>query len=1198
MTNERFTNPFPGLRPFESNEDHLFFGRDGQSDELLRRLRQSRFLAVLGTSGSGKSSLVRAGMLPSLFGGLMTQAGSGWRVALFRPGQDPIGHLASSLASSQIFGTSGDDAALQKTIIEATLRRSALGLVEATRQARIPTNENLLIVVDQFEEIFRFRRLSKRDGFEDEAAAFIKLLLEAKRHTEVPIYIVITMRSDFLGDCAQFRDLPEAINDGQYLIPRMTRDQRREAITGPVAVGGGEISPRLVNRLLNDVGDDPDHLPILQHALMRTWDLWSNDRRNGEPIDLRHYEGVGTMADALSRHADEAYAELPDDRSRALAEKVFKSLTEKGPDNREIRRPTRVSEICAIAAASVAEVVAVIEPFRRAGRSFLMPPESVSLTEDSLIDISHESLIRGWERLRKWVDQEARSANIYRRIAETALLHRQGHAGLWHDPDLALALRWREENRPNAVWAQHYHPEFEEAMKFIDDSKASNEAEIAERERARKREVRRTRIFATVFGVLFVIAAGFGVFAVDARNKAYAAQKDAINQRDQAEVARRDAVEQRKKAEVATTDAQRSAEVAESEKQKAEEAAKVADEQRRAAEAATERARAAEVVANQQREEAVRSAEESLRAAMRVRKQSLNDKSSINALAERLIELAPPEEAAYWRNTYATSLAEIGRSDLSKAESSKVLSVFGDNRDALTNRGYMSLIRFETEDALKDFKKIRDLDPQYSLNYLNLGVTQANLKDYSGAANAIEDAIKWYRPGYFDGVFDSEVSDDIKQATRRNVIYADGNEFNSALFYELASIEAFRGGRDFEARLARADENAKSSSSSTEGYLTALNWAWLQLRKQPRDYGAWAVQAHLWRKAGYNDWARYYFQKFECDHAEYKDARYDALNEWVKREMRTLPKSRVAINCDTPPEVKRDTRTKIFEADELASIGKYREAVALLDPEVERDPTNIDLIFARARHRRSAGYWAGYWHEDEDQKKFYAGAREDFLSALKLAEAKPGYQPILSLFWGFVGPELANMDAAEKQRYLEKSIENGPADSGALAELSSMVQKTDPAKAIDLLKRSLNLSPNSDNYYHLAMLQNQERQYRDALSAIELALGLQRESPSYFEDREKYYQERERAEAGGGVNEIQRKKDLAEGYMELADKRLRALKTSDASEQQKQSAEVKRLFHAAQSILTELNQRATSPAIVADLAVIKAKLWEAEPSNK
>ncbi len=723
MTNERFNNPFPGLRPFESNEDHLFFGRDGQSDELLRRLRRSRFLAVLGTSGSGKSSLVRAGMLPSLFGGLMTQAGSDWRVALFRPGHDPIGNLAAALASQPVFGSDGEDAALQKTIVEATLRRSALGLVEATRQARMPANENLLVVVDQFEEIFRFRRMSKRDGPEDDAAAFIKLLLEAKRQADVPVYIVITMRSDFLGDCAQFRDLPEAINDGQYLIPRMTRDQRREAITGPVAVGGGEISARLVNRLLNDVGDDPDHLPILQHALMRTWELWAHDRRNGEPIDLRHYEDVGTMADALSRHADEAFAELPNERSRELAKKIFQSLTEKGPDNREIRRPTKVSEIAAIAEAETAEVIAVIEPFRQTGRSFLMPPASVALTAESLIDISHESLIRGWERLRKWVDEEARSANIYRRIAETSILHREGRAGLWHDPDLALALRWREENRPNAVWAQHYHPEFDLAMGFIDASKAANEAEIAAREKARKREVRRTRIFTAVLGIAFLISMGFGVMAVNARNQAVAAAKQAVEQRQIADQQKALAEQSARKAEQSAASeksakeaAEKSAEAEKVSAERAHEAQAVAEEQRKQAEAATERAQQAQAVAEQQKQEAQRSALESLRAAMRVRKQSLTDKSNINTLAERLIQLASPEEAAYWRNYYATALAEIGRSDLSKNESSKVLEVFGDNVNALTNRGYMSLIRFEPQQALKDFERVRVIDPQYALN--------------------------------------------------------------------------------------------------------------------------------------------------------------------------------------------------------------------------------------------------------------------------------------------------------------------------------------------------------------------------------------------------------------------------------------------------------------------------------------------------
>jgi tetratricopeptide (TPR) repeat protein len=1204
MTNERFTNPFPGLRPFESTEDHLFFGRDGQSDELLRRLRRSRFLAVLGTSGSGKSSLVRAGMLPSLYGGLMTQAGSGWRVALFRPGHDPIGNLAAALSGPEVFDADGDDAALQKTITEATLRRSALGLVEATRQARIPANENLLVVVDQFEEIFRFRRTSKREGPEDEAAAFIKLLLEAKRQTEVPIYIVITMRSDFLGDCSQFRDLPEAINDGQYLIPRMTRDQRREAITGPVAVGGGEISGRLVNRLLNDVGDDPDHLPILQHALMRTWDSWMRDRRNGEALDLRHYEAVGTMSDALSRHADEAYDELPDENSRSLAEKLFKSLTEKGPDNREIRRPSRVKEIAAIAEASPAAAIAVIETFRRAGRSFLMPPASVPLDAESLIDISHESLIRGWERLRKWVDQEARSAQIYRRIAETAALHREDRAGLWRDPDLALALRWRSENRPNAVWAQHYHPDFDGAMAFIDASKEANEAEIAERERQRRSAVRRTRIFATVLGIAFLISLGFGIFAFDARNKAYAARNEAVEEKKKADVARSEAEKEKVKAQESEKRAVDNEQIAQQEKTKAEEAALIAEQQRQEAQAATERARQAQIVAEQNQKETDRLVLESLREGMLARRQTLNDKSNLNTLAERLIQVASPEEAAYWRNYYATALAEIGRPDLSKAESSKVLETFGDNLSALTNRGYMSLIRgltpitgSETKEALKDFERIRELDPQYSLNYLNLGVTQANLKDYSGAENSIQRAIEWYRPGYFDGVFDSEVSDDIKRATRQKVIYADGNEFNAALYYELASIEAFRGGNNFEIRLNEADQNAERTGSLNQGYLTALNWAWLQVRKEPKDYGAWAVQAHLWRKAGYDEWARYYYQKFQCEHEGMNDPRYEHLAAWVKRQARTLPKSGVPFDCNQPPVLESDASTtralrelkntsvarrwRVFEADELASIGRYEDAIAVLDPEIERNPDNIELLLARARYRQRAGYWRGYWGNAENKKKLYEGAREDFATLLKLTEQDPAYKPIVYLWWTFIGPELGALDESEKKHYFEKTINLGPANSGALSGLSDLIASSDPAKAIELLKRSLTLDPSAGSYYKLALLQNKVGSYRDALASIKLAIALQN-------DNADYYEERRRAEAGLGMNAVEYEMHLAEGYLEVADARVRSFKAgTDFTEKDKAFGEAMDAYRKSQEILSRLPK---SEKVSADLAIVNAKI--------
>jgi hypothetical protein len=495
IESKEISNPFPGLRPFETDEYRLFFGREGQADALIARLQRSHFLAVVGTSGSGKSSLVRAGLLPALRGGMMAGAGSGWRITIMRPGSDPIGNLALALAQKDVLLEAGGGLppAEAEAVIEATLRRGALGLADAARQARLNEHEKLLVVVDQFEELFRFRAARPSSSTGDDASAFVKLLLEAAQQSELSIYVVPTMRSDFLGDCAQFQGLPEAINDGQYLIPRMTRDERRFAITGPVGVKRRKITEPLVNRLMNDVGDNPDQLPILQHALMRTWDHWSAHRRNGEPIGLEHYEAIGAMSDALSLHADEAFNELPDERSRLIAERLFKALTERGADNREIRRPTTLNTICEIAGASLPEVADVIEVFRGGGRSFLMPPAGVALRPETVIDISHESLIRNWRRLQVWVNEEAQSARIYRRLAEAAVLHREGKEGLAIDPALQIALDWRETSKPTAAWAEPYHPEFDESIAYLEASRAARDAALAESERRRNEELERER---------------------------------------------------------------------------------------------------------------------------------------------------------------------------------------------------------------------------------------------------------------------------------------------------------------------------------------------------------------------------------------------------------------------------------------------------------------------------------------------------------------------------------------------------------------------------------------------------------------------------------------------------------------------------------------------------------------------------------
>ena len=258
-----------------------------------------------------------------------------------------------------------------------------------------------------------------------------------------------------------------------------------------------------MQRLLNDVGDDMDQLPVLQHALMRAWDHWERGDPDGHPIEPSDLEAIGGMAEALSRHADEAFGSLTTDRDRKIAERLFKCLTERGSDNRELRRPTPLSRIAEIANADPAEVVPVIDVFRAPGRSFLMPPHGVALEGDSVIDISHESLIRQWGRLRTWVEEEAESRATYLRLVEAARLRRAGKAGLWGEPDLTYARQWQEREAPNAAWAERYGPASMTPVRFSATARLrtprswSRSAGDAEAERmAKERELEQAKALA------------------------------------------------------------------------------------------------------------------------------------------------------------------------------------------------------------------------------------------------------------------------------------------------------------------------------------------------------------------------------------------------------------------------------------------------------------------------------------------------------------------------------------------------------------------------------------------------------------------------------------------------------------------------------------------------------------------------------
>jgi len=589
------SNPFPGLRAFEEDEDVLFFGREKQVDELLTKLRNTRFLAVIGSSGSGKSSLIKSGLIPSLHSGFMSGAGSLWRICSFRPGNDPIGNLALQLSQQGVLyddPKSDSETQTYAAINESSLRRSSNGLVSVYKQSGMNARHNLLVLVDQFEELFRFSKYEKseKEGKRD-SLAFINLLLKATEQREVPIYVVFTMRSDFLGDCTEFRGLPEAINNGHYLVPRMTREERKEAIVSPISVANASIAPRLVNQLLNDVGDNPDQLPILQHALMRTWDIWKQKGKSEAPIDIEDYQEIGTMKSSLSQHAEEAYAELTTSREKYLCSIIFKVLTDNGRDGRGVRRPTRLSEIAELADARLEEIIHVIEIFRKQGRSFLMPPAKVPLTPETIIDISHESLMRVWERLIEWVEEESQSGEFYTRLCDAATLYQLGSGGLLRNPELDITLKWRAQNNPNATWAKRYNSNFESSISFLEYSKAQFEFEMAQKELQQRRRIKIAKIIAVVLGAAAMICLIFLIVALNLKFKAEESEKKAKESQLAAISESKEATRQR--------------DIAQKEKKRAEEQKQIAEQQTQLAEEKTVIADQEKNIANSERQKAI-----------------------------------------------------------------------------------------------------------------------------------------------------------------------------------------------------------------------------------------------------------------------------------------------------------------------------------------------------------------------------------------------------------------------------------------------------------------------------------------------------------------------------------------------------------------------------------------------------------------
>lgn len=492
--------PYPGLRAFTPEENILFFGREGCVDQMLETLAATRFLAVLGSSGSGKSSLVRTGLIDAIKRGAILDAGSNWLIADFHPGSDPMRALAAALVAHED--------ADQIDALESFLGAWPGALVEWAQYGNLASGNALLLLVDQFEELFRYG-----DYVDQQAAeAFVALLLHSAASQDVQIFVVLTMRSEYLGNCALVPGLAERINQSLYLTPRMDRLSCREAIEGPANVCGFSIEPRLVNQILNDMASfapferggsggptqlsrRADQLPLMQHLLNR---LWTRAEASGpKPVTLRFadYLAVGGLEGALESHGKDLIDALPAN-DRETVQTIFRALVSGRDAGSAVRRAV---PFAAIEKEAGPASRAIIDAFRARGCNFLRPEAGVPIGAETLIDISHESLIRQWGLLADWTRTEADDGATWQRLIGNEARWRADQGGLLTGRDLAALSQWWESDPPTASWAERHGGNFEAVAGYLSESQA---AETKARDAEKQRDSRDRRRWITASAVL------------------------------------------------------------------------------------------------------------------------------------------------------------------------------------------------------------------------------------------------------------------------------------------------------------------------------------------------------------------------------------------------------------------------------------------------------------------------------------------------------------------------------------------------------------------------------------------------------------------------------------------------------------------------------------------------------------------------
>ena len=463
--------PFKGLASFEPVDADYFFGRERLVAELVARLVGAGFLGIVGPSGSGKSSVLRAGLLPALAGGVLPGS-EGWRRLLLRPGERPLDELRRVLVSGA-----------KDPLAEA---------LDA-----LPADGRLLLAVDQLEELFTACRS------EAERAAFADALARAAADPDGRAVVVVALRADFYGRFAAHPAFAELLGANHVLVGPMQASELRRAVELPAGRVGLRVEPELADALVDDVEGEPGALPLLSTALLELW-----QKRQDNTLTLAAYRESGGVHGAVARLAEGTYDRIPDER-KPLVRALMLRLVGEGESDAPVRRRASLAELDLERDRWMAEVLAALADSRL-----------VTVGEGS-VEVAHEALLREWPRLREWIEEDAEGRRLRRHITQAAAewdAAGRDQGELFRGARLAAALDWT---------ADHALDVNELEREFVTESREASEQEA---KRARRTN-RRLRALLAGVALLLVAAVVGGIYAVVQRGEARDAETAQLAQR-------------------------------------------------------------------------------------------------------------------------------------------------------------------------------------------------------------------------------------------------------------------------------------------------------------------------------------------------------------------------------------------------------------------------------------------------------------------------------------------------------------------------------------------------------------------------------------------------------------------------------------------------------------------------------------------